>query len=270
MIYLTADAESLYPTVSKRVQFPCILAKNTPPLPTMIRRNFSNLASFLVLSAAFGALLALPNTGCGDSSAPTAPVTVRVTEYINLANLETPMPDAEVCETDTTNCTMTDAEGIATINLPDESEVSYTITKEGYGSYLFSDVNDGRLNTRVIMYSDEELARLAPLMGTTYPWTDTGIMILRVYSEPGVMFDVVGQSNQPFYFIDGDTPSTELDATTADGRGGFTDLAEGQYQVEFIDSQVCGAFTAWPGDMDNSVKVPVKAGYISYASMSCE
>jgi len=31
VIYLTADAESLYPTVSKRVQFPCILAKNTPP-----------------------------------------------------------------------------------------------------------------------------------------------------------------------------------------------------------------------------------------------
>jgi hypothetical protein len=119
------------------------------------------------------------------------------------------------------------------------------------------------------MYSDEELARLAPLMGTTYPWTDTGIMILRVYSEPGVMFDLVGQANQPFYFIDGDTPSTELDATTADGRGGFTDLAEGQYQVEFIDNQVCKAFTAWPGDMVNSVKVPIKAGYISWSSMAC-
>ena len=236
----------------------------------MISRNFSNLASFLVLSAAFGALLALPNTGCGDSSAPTAPVTVRVTEYINLANLETPMPDAEVCETDTTNCTMTDAEGMATIQLPSDSEVSYTITKEGYGSYLIPDVNNGRLDHRFYMYSDEELARLAPLMGTTYPWTDTGIIILRVYSEPGVVFDLVGQPNEPFYFADGETPSTELDGTTDDGRGGFTDLAEGEYQVEFVDPQVlCRPFTAWPGDMDNRVKVPVKAGYISYSSMSC-
>ncbi|HET6417100.1 MAG TPA: hypothetical protein VFG22_12455 [Polyangiales bacterium] len=235
----------------------------------MVGRSTSNSSLFLVLSALLGVSLGIPNAGCGDSGESRTPVAVRVTEYVNLADLEGPMPDAEVCETDTENCVITDEEGRASIELPSDTEVSYTITKEGYGSYLVSDVNTGRLDHRFIMYSDEELARLAPLMGTTYPWTDTGIMILRVYSEPGVMFDLVGQSNQPFYFIDGDTPSTELDATTADGRGGFTDLAEGQYQVEFIDNQVCKAFTAWPGDMANSVKVPVKAGYISWSSMAC-
>jgi len=239
----------------------------------MISRKLSNPASFLVLSAGFGALLALPNTGCGDSSTPTAPVTVRVTEYINLSNLETPMPDAEVCETDTTNCTMTDAEGMATINLPDESEVSYTITKEGYGSYLVSDVNNGKLEHWFWMYDDEELTRLAGLMGTTYPWTDDGIILIREFSEASVMFDLVGQSNNEFYFLNGDTPSTDLDSTTDDGRGGFTDVATGEYQVEFIGVEVpviCTAFTAWPSDIRNRVKVPVKAGYISYASMSCE
>jgi hypothetical protein len=211
----------------------------------------------------------MPNTGCG-SGVSTDPVSVGVSEYVTLSDLQGPLPDAEICETDTDNCVMTDAEGMAIIELPSDSEVSYTITKEGFGSYLISDVNNGRLEHRFVMYGDEELARLAPLMGTTYPWTDTGIMILRVYSEPGVVFDLVGQPDTPFYFSNGDTPSTELDATTDDGRGGFTDLAEGEYQVEFVDPQVlCRPFTAWPGDMDNRVKVPVKPGYISYASMAC-
>jgi len=243
----------------------------------MTSQNFSNLASFLVLSAGFGMLLALPNAGCGDSSAPTAPVSVRVTEYIDVSNLETPMPGAEVCETDTANCTMTDAEGMATLNLPDESEVSYTITKEGFGSYLVSDVNDGNLEPWFWMYDDEELARLAELMGTTYPWTDDGIIVMREFSREGfeysVMFDLVDQPNDAFYFLDGDTPSTDLDSTTDDGRGGFTDVAPGEYEVELIGADfpvVCAAFTAWPSVVRNRVRVPIKAGYISYASMSCE
>lgn len=236
----------------------------------MIALNLNYSTLFLVVWAIAGTSFVLPNSGCGGSGESTTPATVRVTEYLGQSNLDTPMPDATVCQTDTDNCVMTDAEGMATIQLPSDSEVSYTITKEGYGSYLIPDVNNGRLDHRFYMYSDEELARLAPLMGTTYPWTDTGIIILRVYSEPGVVFDLVGQPNEPFYFADGETPSTELDGTTDDGRGGFTDLAEGEYQVEFVDPQVlCRPFTAWPGDMDNRVKVPVKAGYISYSSMSC-
>jgi hypothetical protein len=228
-----------------------------------------NTSPFLFISALLGVALGMPNTGCG-SGVSTDPVSVGVSEYVTLSDLQGPLPDAEICETDTDNCVMTDAEGMAIIELPSDSEVSYTITKEGFGSYLISDVNNGRLEHRFVMYGDEELARLAPLMGTTYPWTNTGIILLRVYSEPGVMFDLVGQSETPFYFSNGDTPSTELDATTSDGRGGFTDVAEGEYQVEFVDPQVlCRPFTAWPGDMDNRVTVPVKPGFISWASMSC-
>ncbi len=235
----------------------------------MLKRMLRNSSPYLFISALLGVALGIPNTGCG-SGVSTDPVQVRVTEYVTLSDLQGPLPGAEVCETDTDNCLITDEEGRVIIDLPSDTEVSYTITKEGFGSYLISDVNDGRLDHRFIMYSDEELARQAPLMGTTYPWTNTGIMLLRVYSEPGVVFDLIGQANEPFYFSDGDTPSTELDATTADGRGGFTDLAEGEYQVEFVDPQVlCRPFTAWPGDMDNRVKVPVKPGYISWASMAC-
>ena len=237
----------------------------------MASRFLRNSSPLFFISALLGVTLGMPNTGCGGSGVSTDPVQVRVTEFVTLADLQGPLPGAEVCETDTDNCLMTDEEGRVTIDLPSDTEVSYTITKEGFGSYLISDVNDGRLDHRFIMYTDEELARLAPLMGTTYPWTDTGLILLRVYSEPGVVFDLLGQANEPFYFSDGDTPSTDLDATTADGRGGFTDVAEGEYQVEFVDpsSALCRPFTAWPGDEDNRVKVPVKAGFISWASMAC-
>ena len=235
----------------------------------MFGRSLRGSHLLLVLSALLGVSLGVPNAGCGSSES-TDPVSVLVTEYVTLSDSQGPLPGAEVCRADTEDCVMTDEEGRASIELPSDSEVSYTITKEGFGSYLISDVNNGRLDHRFIMYGDEELERLAPLMGTTYPWTDTGIIVLRVYSEPGVVFELVGQPNEPFYFSNGDTPSTELDSTTDDGRGGFTDLAEGEYQVEFIDPQVlCRPFTAWPGEMDNRVRVPVKAGYISYSSMSC-
>lgn len=240
----------------------------------MAASNVHRSGLSLALSALVGTSLVLPNTGCGGSSEPPTEVTVRVTEFVALSDLEDPMPGAEVCETDTNNCVRTDETGLATIELPSDSEVSYTITKEGYGSYLVSDVTNADLEHWFWMYTEEELARLSQLMGTTYPWTDSGIVLLRVYNgvnnEPGVMFDLVGESNNQFYFVNGDTPSTGIDATTQDGRGGFTDVTAGEYQVEFRNAQIpCRAFTAWPGDMDNRVRVPVKAGYISYSSMSC-
>lgn len=236
----------------------------------MISRNTRNPTSFLILCTAVGASFVLPAAGCGGSDQEQVAVAVRVTEYVTTADQEGPMVDAEVCETDTDNCVMTGEDGRVMLNLPDNSEISYTITKEGYGSYLVSDVTDSRIEHWFRMYNDEEVERLAGLMGTTYP-LNGGIIVLRAYSdEPGVMFDLVGESANQFYFLNGNTPSTEIDSTTADGRGGFTDLGDGVHEVDFVADPVnCRDFSAWPSDVDNRVKVPVKAGYISYASMSC-
>lgn len=236
----------------------------------MLGFNILSATRFAAISILVGAPFVSSMTGCGDSGEPPTEVSVRVTEYVSLSDLQGPLPDAEVCETDTNNCVTTDAEGIAIIELPSDSEVSYTITKEGFGSYLITDVTNTELEHGFWMYPDQELERLAELMGTTYPWTDTGVILLRAYTDPGVVFDLVGESNTPFYFVTGDTPSTEVESTTQDGRGGFTDLAPGDYQVDFAGAPVlCQPFTTWPGDVDNRVKIPVKAGYISYSSMSC-
>ena len=254
----------------KRAQLSCAVPKNASALRTMTSRNFVNLAPYLVLSAGLGALLVLPSAGCGDSEAPTAPVTVRVTEFVDLSDLQRPMPGAEVCEADTDNCTMTDEEGIATINLPADAEVSYTITKEGFASYLLSDVNNGNLEHWTWMFPEEEVTRLAGLIGTTFPGTGDGLIIIRAFTDPGVMFDLVGESNEPFYFLDGGTPSREIDATTEDKRGGFTDVAPGEYEFDVIGAPgPCQPFVVWPGDQDDRFKVPVKAGHISWVSVTC-
>lgn len=236
----------------------------------MTSRNFIKRTSSLVLSASLGVLLVLPNAGCGSGSG-TTPVTVRVTEYVSLADLERPMPGAEVCETDTDNCVMTDAEGMASIELPSDAEVSYTISKEGFASYLLSDVNTGQLKHWTWMFPEEEVTRLAGLVGTMFPGTGDGLIIIRAFTDPGVMFDLVGEPNEPFYFVDGDTPSREIDATTVDRRGGFTDVAPGEYQIDVTGAPgPCKPFVVWPGDQDDRYKVPVKAGYISWVSVSCE
>lgn len=237
----------------------------------MTSRNFSNLTSFLVLSAGLGALLVLPGTGCGGSSeVPRAPVSVRVTEFVDLSNLQQPLPGAEVCETDTDNCTMTDEEGMATIDLLADAEVSYTIAKEGFASYLLSDVNTGQLEHWTWMFPEEEVTRLAALIGTTFPGTGDGLIIIRAFTDPGVMFDLVGESNEPFYFLDGGTPSRDIDATTEDKRGGFTDVAPGDYQIDVIGAPgPCQPFVVWPGDEDDRFKVPVKADHISWVSVTC-
>jgi hypothetical protein len=235
----------------------------------MTSRNFINRTSFLILSAGLGVLL-LPNAGCGGSGSGGEPVTVRVTEFVDRSNLEQPMVGAQVCETDTTNCTTTDAEGMATINLPADVDVSYTITKEGFASYLVSDVNTGKLLIWTWMYPEEEVTRLAGLIGTTFPGTGDGLIIIRAFTDPGVMFDLVGEPNEPFYFIDGDTPSREIDATTEDRRGGFTDVAPGEYQFDVFGAPgPCQPFVVWPGDQDDRFKVPVKADYISWVSVTC-
>lgn len=230
-----------------------------------------NRTSSLLLTSSLGALLVLPNGGCGGSGESTEPVNVRVTEYVSLADLERPMPGAEVCETDTDNCVMTDEEGLASIALPSDVEVSYTITKEGFASYLLSDVNTGQLKHWTWMFPEEEVTRQAALVGTTFPGTGDGLIVIRAFTDPGVMFDLVGEPNEPFYLVDGDTPSREIDATTEDRRGGFTDVAPGEYQIDVIGAPgPCKPFVVWPGDQDDRYKVPVKADHISWVSVSCD
>ena len=256
----------------RRAHLCCIAPKNGPALLTMTSRSFTNLTSFLVLSAGLGALLVLPATGCGDSEAPPrAPVSVRVTEFIDQSDLQRPMPGAEVCEIDTTNCTMTDEDGMATIDLLADAEVSYTITKEGFASYLWSDVNNGQLEHWTWMFPEEEVTRLAGLIGTTFPGTGDGLIIIRAFTDPGVMFDLVGESNEPFYFLDGGTPSRDIDATTEDRRGGFTDVAPGEYQIDVIGAPgPCQPFVVWPGDQADRFKLLVRAGFISWVSVTCQ
>jgi hypothetical protein len=48
----------------------------------------------------------------------------------------------EVCEAGTIKCVVTDNNGVASLSLPPNEEVSFTAQKEGYEAKLFADVSD--------------------------------------------------------------------------------------------------------------------------------
>lgn len=203
----------------------------------------------------------------------------------------------QICELgDPDNCTETDLFGYATISVPPNREVAFTLEKSGYGPMLVPDVSDERFGgiangTGVLpfrLHSDEELEAIASRLGIQYPW-EGGVVALRVAkprSFPGVMFrplgstaDAVGES---FYYNETTKEyQRDLDATTAVSsgwllplaEGGFTEVSPGDHQFEFTGSGA-GCWVpswGWPvQDQPNAVRLPVRAGYTTYASMVCE
>jgi hypothetical protein len=46
----------------------------------------------------------------------------------------------ELCEIDTTNCVVSDADGFASLELPADGETAYTAEREGYAPRLYTEV----------------------------------------------------------------------------------------------------------------------------------
>ncbi|MFZ1866230.1 MAG: hypothetical protein WAU39_18560 [Polyangiales bacterium] len=217
------------------------------------------------------------DVACGTA---TVPLSVTVTEIDNFVPAGgTPLEGAELCETDTTNCDTTDADGLASIMLPANQEVSYTVTKEGYGSYLVADVTDETFSYATFwpMLSDALWEDAFEPLGATP--VEGGHILLRVRAggaDPldniaGVTYELIGETNQAFYEAVDWTASYELDATTSNGTGGFVELPAGTYQAEFGGVATnCAPQIGWPGNAPHRLRVPVKEGYVTYSSMWCD
>jgi hypothetical protein len=202
----------------------------------------------------------------------------------------------EICELgNPTNCTETNSLSRATINVPTNREVAFTLKKSGYGPMLIPDVSDegfgGSASGSGIgtfrLYSDEELEAIASSLGVQYPW-EGGVVALRVAKQPttfpGVIFrafgstvDAVGES----FYYDGEEYRRDLDETTevSSGwllplaEGGFTEVSPGDHQFEFAGTGAGCSVPSWGWhvqDQPNVVRLPVRAGYTTYASMACE
>lgn len=199
-----------------------------------------------------------------------------------------PVQDVEVCEADTENCAMSDEFGVAAIDVPADQEILFTIEKEGYGKWLTADVSDEAREQGVVsrrMHTNAQLEAVAGQLGIEYPWTGgiVGLVRFPTVAQGGLTFapvgSTVGQVGDEFYY-DGamEEYSADLQATSAFdgagyvlplGDGGFTEITPGEQQFEFGGTAGdCAVSWAWPGDTANTIRLPVREGYRTYASMS--
>lgn len=194
----------------------------------------------------------------------------------------------EVCEADTSNCITTEESGFVELDLPAEQEVIYTIEKEGYAPWIVGDVTDENFRGQTWeMFPREQLRPIAERLDTPYPW-EGGIVAVAALpiddasgSLAGVTYELVEANGKGFYF-DEDTRlyTQELDATTLVNQqsllplsmGGFAEVAPGMVQVEYGGAVTdCPRLSfGLPGDGPNRIRMPVRDGYITYASMHCE
>jgi len=210
------------------------------------------------------ALLVFFIGGCNEV---TTPLTLSVSIFAPQPGVfEEPwLEGVKVCETGTTNCTMTDANGQATLLPPIDQEISYTLEKKTYASNLYADVISTRgLQVRTGLGTDRSLADIYERLGVQYPMVGMGTVALFVLPWPGLAgatFDLVGATSTPFYVDEEGNWSTDLTATTSAGWGGFLEVAPGEFQIDLGGTaQGCVPDWGWPGDVENSIRFPSERG----------
>ncbi|MGB5695719.1 MAG: hypothetical protein WBM46_08715 [Polyangiales bacterium] len=200
-----------------------------------------------------------------------------------LGDLSTPVSGVKVCQLDTTNCGTTNAQGKLVLELPSNQEVAVSYEKEGYGSTIFATETDDMFREvqDFDLTPDEQWAALAEQLGVAYPFT--GVALARVPTDPlaGVTFELVGTTAEAFYF-DAETMryTFDLEASTAFLQGydfplawgGFLELSSGEHEIVY--GGTAGDCTepslAWPGNMPNSIRLPVREGFRTYGSIICD
>jgi hypothetical protein len=183
------------------------------------------------------ALGAVALVGCQEVVEST---TYRFIVTESLQVVAPPIQGVEICQAG--NRVTTDETGNAEIKVPFNQEVTFTVEKEGYGSYIFGDVSDVSRGTGWRLYPDDQLEDIAEQLQTRYPWGGGGGMVgLAVAGLPdfaGVTFIPVGSPSdavgEPFYYDADAMPreySLDLEATTGvsgAGDGGGSPYQEGQ------------------------------------------
>ena len=200
-------------------------------------------------------------------------LTVTVTEPISLDDLfgGPPLEGVELCESDTTTCATTDADGRAEIEVTANAEITYTLTKEGYLPYLVPVLPTGPMSSTWPMLSEQLGEDFADIMMISFPWVGGLVAVAAFPLAPGATFDLVGET-VPAYYTDDDgvaVPVPMLTATSSDGRGGFVEVSPGEHEVEFGGTASdCKRSFGWPSTEANRIRLPVEAGYITYGSMN--
>lgn len=219
---------------------------------------------------------------CNDVSDPGVPAYVTVLELPGVEGPLPPLAGVEICETDTTNCVVTDANGEATLWLPSHQAVSFTVEKEGYLSYLEADMTDAAyLRPLFWMIRDDVTKPWWDALESPYPMMGTGAVGVGLNpAREGVSFRLLNATGKPFYNDRPDcsgcnnNPSLDLTETTSQGGGGFVEVPPLADEVE-IEIRVgetgaqCTPLRAWPGKGANRIRLPVRAGYFTGSTVRC-
>jgi len=184
-----------------------------------------------------------------------------------------PLEGAQLCETDATNCVVTDETGSATIELPFDQEVSFTVTKEGYTADLIAVVipPTGWSGQVLTMPPARWAKNQHERVMSPYPMRGTGTISMEVYPEfAGATFELIEATGKAFYWDEQARWSLDLTETTSVGKGGFAEVTPGVFHVEFGGAaESCIPGWGWPGDLEKSIRYPVQEGYITIATATC-
>jgi hypothetical protein len=152
------------------------------------------------------------------------------------------------------------------------------MTKDRHMPWMAGDVTDETFQREGLpgypMFPDQQIADFADANAIPYPLTG-GLMSLHMNPRrtAGVTYDLIDETALPYY-MDDDVARTmrfDLTGTTSDGFGGFWEVTRDDHQVEFGGTATnCTVALAWPGNAPNRVKVPVRVGHITLASMNCD
>jgi hypothetical protein len=181
------------------------------------------------------------------------------------AERQLPLEDVQLCQTDTTNCALSKGDGQVRIELPIGEETSYTLKKDGYASYLVPVVipSDEGYQDVFSMATDEEMKAQFSRLGSFYPMLlGTGAVVLWVFPAfAGATFDLANATGKAYYVHERGDWRDDITATTSRGAGGFVEVPPGEeFQVNL------GGTAAGCKD---SIRFPVREGYITAASVTC-
>jgi len=222
--------------------------------------------------------------GCSSSSESdeTVMLDLSVVEFEPGADMDTPFEGAEVCVADTSECATSDADGMARLEIPANSELELLVTANGYAPTLTPQTTaDQDITTQVTpLLSDATATLLAGVLDTPYPPGNNGLVAVSVLTAPitdnnngiGGVTLTPDRAAVTYYLDENEFPTRDLSATTApSGAGGLIEVVAGTWELELGGTASnCVVVAGWPGSTESSVRVPVRAGFITQAFVTCD
>jgi hypothetical protein len=187
-----------------------------------------------------------------------------------------PLEGALLCQIGTDNCARSDPLGVVSIELP-IGETAATLTIDRYLSYLFPLVmaEAQKRSTPFGIESDELAAQQYDHVGSPYPMESQGAVALRAnpITVEGATFELLDAPGAKQFYLDEEgwwDPDGE-GTTVPHGWGGFTEVNPSDELHAEVGGTVsgCTVATGWPGDSGNTVRFPVREGFVTWVRWNC-